>query len=332
MGDYRIGHVQRARILASVVDVVAEHGLSESPVARIVAGSGVSRRTFYELFSDREHCFLAALEEVLQHARAEVIAGYRAGAEGAPREGAGSGPGDTTTRGAQERHLWRERIRAALARLLGLLDAEPNLARVLIVESFGAGPRVQKLRERILSEPIPAIEEGRQGSRVRGDLTAEGIVGALLFIVHARIVEGSKRPLIELTSPLMAVVVGPYLGPAAAAHELSRPAPKPAPAEPTSRNDLIGELPMRLTYRTLRVLAAIAEHPGASNRTVGFAGGVDDPGQISKLLRRLQRLGLVENRAQPVGRGEPNAWMLTARGEGVERAFRRPSAELYLTP
>ena len=79
---------------------------------------------------------------------------------------------------------------------------------------------------------------------------------------------------------------------------------------------------MRLTYRTVRVLLAISEHPAASGRQVADAAGVADQGQISKLLWRLESLGLIDNSARGRGKGEPNAWVLTARGREVERAIR----------
>jgi DNA-binding MarR family transcriptional regulator len=80
---------------------------------------------------------------------------------------------------------------------------------------------------------------------------------------------------------------------------------------------------MRLTYRTVRVLAAIAAHANASNRQVADASGVQDQGQISKLLARLEHLGLIENAgAGGPTRGEPNAWRLTPRGREVEHAIR----------
>jgi DNA-binding MarR family transcriptional regulator len=72
----------------------------------------------------------------------------------------------------------------------------------------------------------------------------------------------------------------------------------------------------------LRVLAAIAAAPGASNRTVAQAAGVADQGQISKLLARLEGLGLICNRSVGHLKGEPNAWELTARGMEVEQAVR----------
>ena len=74
---------------------------------------------------------------------------------------------------------------------------------------------------------------------------------------------------------------------------------------------------MRLTYRTARVLACIAGEPGASNRVVAEHAGVADPGQISKLLRRLERLGLLVNTGGGHLSGEPNAWRLTVQGRQV---------------
>ena len=87
--------------------------------------------------------------------------------------------------------------------------------------------------------------------------------------------------------------------------------------------DPLGGVSMRLTYRTARVLEGIAEYPGASNRQVGDHAGISDPGQVSKLLARLERLGLLANRTGG-GRvlGEPNAWSLTAKGEMVARNIR----------
>jgi DNA-binding MarR family transcriptional regulator len=79
---------------------------------------------------------------------------------------------------------------------------------------------------------------------------------------------------------------------------------------------------MRLTYRTVRVLVVISTQPGASNREIADQSGVADQGQISKLLTRLQRLELVENRGEGQPKGAANAWHLTERGVQVERATR----------
>jgi DNA-binding MarR family transcriptional regulator len=128
--------------------------------------------------------------------------------------------------------------------------------------------------------------------------------------------------MVELLGPLMNMIVLPYQGVAAANRELARPAPKgrTRPRRPT--RDPLKDLDMRLTYRTVRVLIAIATDPGASNRQVGEAAGIADQGQISKLLARLTSLGLIENTGAGRSRGEANAWQLTLKGQDVERTIR----------
>ena len=83
--------------------------------------------------------------------------------------------------------------------------------------------------------------------------------------------------------------------------------------------DPLDEVNMRLTYRTAKVLQCIAERPGASNRAVAERAGITDPGQISKLLRRLERLGLTVNTGGGHLCGDPNAWVLTPLGVQVAR-------------
>ena len=65
------------------------------------------------------------------------------------------------------------------------------------------------------------------------------------------------------------------------------------------------------------VLTAVVANPGCSNRVIGDASGIGDQGQISKLLGRLERLGLVENARTDVSKGAANAWALTEQGEEV---------------
>jgi predicted transcriptional regulator len=73
----------------------------------------------------------------------------------------------------------------------------------------------------------------------------------------------------------------------------------------------------------MRVLSAVADRPPSSNRDIGLASGIADQGQISKLLTRLARIGLVENSSAGRARGAPNEWTLTGKGEAIEHAIRR---------
>jgi AcrR family transcriptional regulator/DNA-binding MarR family transcriptional regulator len=300
VGREQVSEIQRARILAAMVDVATERGTASVTVARVVARSGVSRRTFYELFSDREECFLAAFDDAVARASRYVLDGY-----------------DPSAR-------WAERIRMALTGLLSFLDVERGAGRLLVVGSLGAGAKAFERRERVLAQMITLVEEGgkenKSGSQLP-PLTAEGVVGGVLSILHARLLQDDPGSLVELTGPLMSMIVLPYLGSAAARRELSKPVPKTPVRSRPANGDPLKDLEMRLTYRTPRVLMAIGEEGGRgsylSNRQVGTAAGIADQGQVSKLLGRLSRLGLVENTIGEVGRGGPNAWVLTEKGQEI---------------
>jgi AcrR family transcriptional regulator len=304
VGREKVSEIQRARILAAMTEVAAERGAGNVTVAHVVSRSGVSRRTFYELFDDREACFLAAFDDAARRISLRVTTAYEA-----------------------ERR-WRERIRAGLAELLDFLDEEPEVGRLCIVESLAAGPCALERRARIVAVLKGVLEEGRAETstgRQAPPLTAEGVVGAVSSVLHARLALGSGS-FAELLGPLMGMVVLPYQGAGAAAREIERPRP-PRPARPHSMGrDPLRELDMRLTYRTVRVLLAIGQAPGASNREVAEASDVEDQGQISKLLSRLKALGLVENTGAGPASGEPKAWRLTARGQQVAGAIELQTA------
>jgi hypothetical protein len=86
--------------------------------------------------------------------------------------------------------------------------------------------------------------------------------------------------------------------------------------------DPLESVPMRLTYRTARVLEGVAENPDGSNRRVAEFAGIHDPGQVSKLLRRLERIGLLTNGGLGHLKGAPNAWKLTVKGERIAQSIR----------
>ncbi|HTA13953.1 MAG TPA: TetR/AcrR family transcriptional regulator [Solirubrobacteraceae bacterium] len=303
LGVAQISQIQRARILAAMFDVVTERGSAGLSVAHVVERSGVSRRTFYEIFSDREDCFMAAFDDALAFAAQRVLPAYQ----------------------AEKR--WRERIRGALVALLAFLEEEPIVARLLIVESLAWGGRALERRNEIVSRLVLAVDEGRRearGGAALPELTGEGIVGGVLSILQTKIAGGDGESLVELTNQLMGMIVIPYLGAAAARRELDRVVEPRTPDRRDARllADPFKHVGMRLTYRTVRVLLAVSEHPNASNRVIGEAAGIKDQGQISKLLGRLQRLALIDNVGLGPGQGAPNAWTLTDAGREMTRSIR----------
>ncbi len=64
----RIGEIQRGRMLVAMAEMACERGAGDVSVMHVVERAGVSRRTFYEIFEDREDCFLATLEEAINRA------------------------------------------------------------------------------------------------------------------------------------------------------------------------------------------------------------------------------------------------------------------------
>ncbi len=175
----------------------------------------------------------------------------------------------------------------------------------------------------MLAKLVDAVDRGRRAAPLGGPgltrVAAEGAVGAVLAVLHARLLARPPKPLVKLRGQLMSLIVLPYLGSAAAAAELARPAPRARVTRSPPEDPLRG-LNMRLTYRTMRVLSAIAAGSGLSNRQVAREAEVEDQGQISKLLRRLSGLGLIET-GSGVAKGEANAWILTARGMELERVL-----------
>lgn len=304
----QLAEIQRARLLAAAVRAIEELGYANTTVADITSRARVSRRTFYELFANRDDCLLAVLDELVGQLRVELKA-------------------------AELRQLpWCERIRIGLWRILVFFDREPQLARLCVVQALRGGPVLLERREQVLASLASAIDEGRgESSRAAmlTPLTAEGLVGAACAILHARLQGREQASLTRLHGELMGMIVLPYLGATAARKEQSRLAPPPnggerhPDGEPARVSvDPLDGVAMRLTYRTARVLECVGAHPGASNRVVAKHAGIADQGQVSKLLARLERLGLLTNTGQGHHKGEPNAWTLTSRGAQVARSVR----------
>jgi AcrR family transcriptional regulator len=290
--------MQRRRLLLAFTELVASDGAEAVSVERVCRRAGVSRRTFYELFEDREACLLAAVESTLERIAREVAPVF---------DGSGS---------------WCERVRGALTLVLARLDCEPGAARVLVVETQRAGPAVAELRMRVLDALTLAVDQGRQakGASRLPPLTAQGIVGAVLYLAQSQIAADPAAPLSPLALDLMASIVYPYLGRAAAARELSRPSRAPSAKPAHAMTDPFRGLPIRFTYRTALVLDSIAQRPGASNRQIADSSDITDQGQVSRLLSRLHGAGLIANEGRDGAKGEPNAWRLTGRGRAIHDA------------
>src|SRR5262245_16555890 len=105
---------QRQRMREGMIKAVAERGYAETRVVDAIERGGVSRKTFYELFADKEDCFLAAYDALFSRFYERTLASYEADS---------SAP-------------WTERLRSALATLLDELAKDPAAARFWVVEAL----------------------------------------------------------------------------------------------------------------------------------------------------------------------------------------------------
>jgi AcrR family transcriptional regulator len=292
--------MQRRRLLTATFELVFERGVQACSIATVCGRAGVSRKTFYDIFGDREGCLLAAFEEAVAQATR------------------------TLERAMGREGSWKERIRSDLTGLLAFFDDEPAMGRLLVVEALGAGERPLQARRHVLTQIIGVVDQGRgetKTGRQPPPLTAEGVVGAVFSVIHARMLERDTRPLVGLAGALVAMIVQPYLGNASAEKELERASIPPRRSTPNLPSDPFKDLPIRLTYRTARVLGSIAAAPGSSSKQIALAAGIADEGQTSRLLTRLQNVELIDNTGGQPSKGEAKAWTLTSRGEGLLQAL-----------
>jgi AcrR family transcriptional regulator/DNA-binding MarR family transcriptional regulator len=330
--------LQRGRLLSATFTVVGEQGYEGLSARRVSERAGVSNRTFYKSFSDREDCFLAAFNHAVDGLELEMRAGW------------------------DSELGWTARVRAGLTALLQALDREPAVRRLVFVEALAAGPRVLARRARVLESLAGVIDQGRANSQAPSGLpglTAEGVVGATFGVIHARLLELRPEPLVALRGALMASIVFPYRGSKAATRELADPARsgrrgasgvgsgrsfgRPKGLSPSAGRvaGLIGRSKSRtrlaetvkdegtpivvpdyrLTIRTQMAIAAVAGRPGLNNREVSEIIGLADQGQISRMMKRLSDQGLIED-AQGHTNRQTKAWRLTRDGEAVIDAHR----------
>jgi AcrR family transcriptional regulator len=193
---------QRERIVAGLAEAVAERGYNAVTIAQIAKAARVSKRAFYEHFESKEECFLAAFEIVVLHLHDLIEASIEP-------------IGD-----------WPHRVVAGLRALLDFLAAEPQLARLCLVDSVTAGPAVAELFREKIDAFVPLLQPGRaerENPRPLPDSTEESLIGALVSMLSRSLAFGDGAALPELLPDFIEFILMPYLGPAEA-HRLAQEA------------------------------------------------------------------------------------------------------------
>jgi AcrR family transcriptional regulator len=193
-----VTHNQRERLIAGIAEAIAENGYSGTTIAHITRAAAVSRRTFYEHFSSKDECFVAAYDAVMKELRERVTAAFEATDE------------------------WPQAIKAGIHAMLEFLAAEPNLARLCMVEALVAGPAVVERYDAAIQSFVPYFQEGREGRPPEviarlSPTTEEALVGGMVSLISRRIIAGKTEELEDLLPDLVEFTLTPYLGSAEAA-------------------------------------------------------------------------------------------------------------------
>jgi AcrR family transcriptional regulator len=186
---------QRERLLDAIANVVAEKGYAATRVADITDYAGVSRKTFYELFTDKEDCFLAAYDAITALLMERMARGLAEVAGGS----------------------WEDQVGALLGEFLRFLAAEPAFARMCIVEVLGSGPRGLARRDQAIEAFFPVVDQiprAQPGAeRWLSELTPMFVTGGILEVVYAAIRRGETETLPDLEPDLTRLAFRAYLYP-----------------------------------------------------------------------------------------------------------------------
>jgi AcrR family transcriptional regulator len=182
---------QRERLLAAMAREVAVHGYRATTITGLVKVAAVSTRDFYEHFESKEECFLAAFEAIRDYVEGLVV------------------------EAAVEQPDWAREVIAAVRAALAFFAAEPDIARLCLVEPVSATPRIAvRFREAVLA-CIPALSRGR-GEMEDGDLlpssTEDSLIGGIVSLVTRSIAADETETLPALLPDLVDFILTPYLG------------------------------------------------------------------------------------------------------------------------
>jgi AcrR family transcriptional regulator len=191
---------QRDRLLEATMRIVADKGYAATTVTDLTREAGISRTTFYELFADKEACFLAAYDSGVDALVRRISNAYE----------------------AEER--WPDRARAGLGTLLEALAADPAQARLALVDVASAGPAAQRRFRAAVQRLTPFFDEGRDfapGGRALPANASRMAAGAVVGLISDEVVAGRSDELPSLLSDVLFATLVAYLGPDAAAREVA---------------------------------------------------------------------------------------------------------------
>jgi AcrR family transcriptional regulator len=270
---------QRMRLMAATRALVFEHGHLSLTVAAVCGQAGISRRTFYEIFSDAADVLSSVIEEAHELWWAEVDRHVR---EVSPDEGPAA-------------------LCVAIIAFLAVLEARPEYGRLCVVEPALSYSRARNAR-RLLTGRLAGL-----AGPVGEDMAASS-VGVLWELVFEHLVAGNPSGDVRvLARPAIYLVLSPHVGRAEALRLAAEPPVLAAVQSQPSESDVV---PYRLTALARRTLLFVSEHPLAISAEIGEGIGVVHASQISRHLAGLELRELLSSRRE----GRCKFWSLTELG------------------
>jgi AcrR family transcriptional regulator len=173
---------QRARLLRAMAEATAENGYVNTTVADVLKRARIGRETFYEQFSSKEDCFIAAYEAVA----AMILAGVER---------------DAAAPGTQI-----ERFDRAIGAYLDALASEPAFARLFMVEVYAAGDKVLETRAAIQRRFVDVVARNFGATEAAERFACEALVAAVITLVTTRLAARDVDGLRALKTPLTELV------------------------------------------------------------------------------------------------------------------------------
>ena len=204
---------QRSRLYGAMIEAVSRNGYEKTTVAHVIALAGVSRRAFYELFANKEECFLGAYDIVVAHFRKRVLQAW------------------LSERG------WSNRMHASCKSLLGDVARSPKGPHLVLVDSLGIGPQARErmqlaglVFERVVATAFQLAPKGV----VFPQLTSRAVVTGVRHVVFTRMLEHRHRELATLTDEVLDWIESYRLPPGARLRTLTLGGPPHLPPMPAA--------------------------------------------------------------------------------------------------
>jgi AcrR family transcriptional regulator len=193
---------QRERLIAGLTAALSEVGYQKTTVSLIGQRASVSKSDFYKHFESKDDCFFAAYDVAIERIRERVGS---ACARHDPSE-------------------WGPRVRDGIVALVQLLESDPPLARLALVEGLRAGRGVYDRYQSAVESFVPQLQQGAPEAPGGGPVpaaTGEAVVGGLASLLGRRVLAGETDRLGALLPDVLRFALTPYLGAAEAARLIS---------------------------------------------------------------------------------------------------------------